>query len=538
MKTFIRFFFCFAAYFVVAVSCSKSDSEFYSTEVQNQIEEVLQERNPDYPFMPSNVLPGTQRFINATHSDALLGYSYSLKYFPVEDSRNIGFPVINTEKLYIDHPGLFSSPNLNHSTVRYSSFYDFSRFESNYTSNYTGQSGFGFGIGPFSASFQSKFTESFSSTNISESEAMYGYMHIAYERKLFKFNTGGNAISLIRDSYLHPDFLFMVHNTSTDEFLSSYGAFVLYKYILGGIADAYFIGKKNYVSNQTESQYEEQLSSTMSLGFSASADASLSYQENSTHDSSIVDIEMFLETMGGLPEYTITTSPADLKNFNIDLSGWCTSLGDINNLVVSSIDSTSLLPIHEFIEEENIKEDFIETMISGTNNRVLNEPSILLTIDRGGINVSTKMELRTRRGEYILLREKEHFSLNTPLDTIKMREYRLIKSYFPNIRVLSITRPLLPLQRGGAIIDPSLLVPAAEQFNGVFNLRSMKKFVDEYTGKTYLLSTTLGNEKYAFTLFDEGIIRDYTFDDFINSLDTASDVDIDDIRREYIIIGL
>lgn len=538
MKTFIRFFFCFAAYFVVAVSCSKSDSEFYSTEVRNQIEEVLQERNPDYPFMPSNVLPGTQRFINATHSDALLGYSYSLKYFPVEDSRNIGFPVINTEKLYIDHPGFFSSPNLNHSTVRYSSFYDFSRFESNYTSNYTGQSGFSFGIGPFSVSFQSKFQETFSSTNISESEAMYGFMHIAFERKLFKFNTYGNTIKLIRDSYLQPDFLYMLHNLSTDQFLSSYGSHLLSSYVLGGVADAYFIGKKESQLNVDEYYYEEEMNTIMSLCFDYNNGSSISYGQNIEQQQSVTDIMVYVETMGGLPQYAITTNPEGIIDCNVDLSEWCASLGDINNLAISSMDSTSLLPIYELIEEENIKEDFIETMISGSNNRVLNEPSILLTINGGGINVSTKMELRTRRGEYILLREMEHFSLNTPLDTIKMREYRLIKSYFPNIRVLSITRPLLPLQRGGAIIDPSLPVPAAEQFNGIFNLRSMKKFVDEYTGKTYLLSTTLGNEKYAFTLFDEGIIRDYTFDDFINSLDTASDVDIDDIRRDYIIIGL
>lgn len=538
MKLIVKLVIYFSCYAILAVSCSIKEDRCSLSPNDYQLEEVLQERSSEYPFCPLQSVDRISRFNIGTQSGTLLGYSYSLNHFPVENIYNLGYPVVNTDKLFIDHPGFFNQQTRNYSIVRSSSFYDYSRVETNYAESYTSQSDFTFGIGLFNSSFRSKYEEGFSSTSILENEAIYGYMHIAFERKLFKFNVLGNVVDLIRDSYLHPDFLYMLHNLSTDQFLSSYGGYILSNYVLGGVADAYFIGQKRQSMNHTESDYEAELSATMSMGFGFNSSNTVSYQHQETEEDIVANIQMFLETNGGLPEYMITTSPTNISNCSIDLSGWCATLSDEDNLVISSIDSTSLLPIYEFIEEENVREDFIETMKVGSENRVLREPSIILTVDGGGLKISSKLELMTRRGDKILLREKDHFGFNLSADTVKMREYRLIKSYFPNIAVISIKKSLTPSQRGGAMIDPSLPIPAAEQFNGIFNLRSMKKFIDANTGKTYLLSTTLANEKYAFTFFDEGIIRDYTFDDYVDSLAVEAGVDIEDIRSDYVIIGL
>ena len=67
----------------------------------------------------------------------------------------------------------------------------------------------------------------------------------------------------------------------------------------------------------------------------------------------------------------------------------------------------------------------------------------------------------------------------------------------------------------------------------------MRKYVNPKTGKIYLLyDSPHGNKKIAYTVYGENVIDDYTFGDVIDGMEEVTDMDVEDIRREYRLVAL
>ena len=69
-------------------------------------------------------------------------------------------------------------------------------------------------------------------------------------------------------------------------------------------------------------------------------------------------METSVKTIGGSPFFSNFSIPTKVDNADINLSQWVSSLNDKNTHKIIDIADEGLIPITEFMLEENMKKDF------------------------------------------------------------------------------------------------------------------------------------------------------------------------------------
>lgn len=231
-----------------------------------------------------------------------------------------------------------------------------------------------------------------------------------------------------------------------------------------------------------------------------------------------------MRTLGGLPAYSQFTVPKEINTAVFDISSWSQSLANASNLTIVELIDDSLVPISEFIEEDNLKEALYDYYENGLDSYFdpLIEPHIEV---RPKTNENEEIQvayLVSRYGDYLTLTEWNIYPHSADSDLKQLINY--LHEVYPSLKV--------ELYRYNTrdFINPGLMPYELCDFRP----EDMKKFVDPKTGKTYLLRAITGQgKKFAFTLYDQNVINDYTFDNIIKQMPVATDETVETIRRDY-----
>ena len=151
-----------------------------------------------------------------------------------------------------------------------------------------------------------------------------------------------------------------------------------------------------------------------------------------------------LPTYGGTASYNQFTPPKDVNDAYFALSSWCKSLTDESNHTIADIPANSLIPLYEFIEEDNLKEKLQQIMATGdAANKNLGEPYIYIwNVPRVELETRLPMvdfhcELHTRYGDILNLSSCD---LSGPNDATLERfisyESSRLKKQFPGLKIV------------------------------------------------------------------------------------------------------
>lgn len=536
---------CYIFLFISIVSCTDISDDMNMVVLPENKVIVLKKRDPNYPWIPSDYksVHTTTRNVARNYAGIshrhFLGYSFKDDIYPLEDTRNLGYKVIDIDKLYKDNPQYLDAWKNNTGAVSSFSYATFDRYVSNSTVTNSVLGGFKLNLGLFSIGNKRSLSSVFSKNVIEDKNATLGELNIIVRDSCYRLQYSSNIQSKIKEKYLSEIFKEELYNTHPSEFFSNYGGFVLTNFITGGKATAQYVGiykksetnetKESKMSNEIEASYnfkydinkDGTLSGNLGLGRGGNSNTSVTNEFNS--------IMMSIKTIGGNSSFASFSIPKEVKNTNVDLSAWVSSLNDKSTHNIIEFGNGGLIPITDLIVEENLKSQinkYYETGVSQIEK--LSEPyiSIEIALWTGQFHIFST-SLHTRFGQPIDLRRKVIYVTEDRTSYLE-EEVKRVSAMF-GLKVVNNT----PYE----FADEDNR-PASKVFNfNVFDEKYLKKFV--YANTVYLVSDLeFKEEKYALSIHKDQYIDEYAMRDLINRLPTISDMTYEELISNYRIYAL
>ena len=543
MKTIV----CFIFLFVSIVSCTDISDDMNIEVMSESKAIVLKERNPNYPWIPSDyksVLTATRGVTKdyaSTSHRRFLGYSFKDDIYPLEDTRNLGYEVIDIDKLYKDNPKYLDAWKNNTGAASSFSYATFDRYVSNSTVTNSVSGGFKLNLGLFSIGNKRNLSSVFSKSMIEDKNTTFGELNIIVRDSCYRLQYSSNIQSKIKEKYLSETFKDELYNTHPSEFFSNYGGFVLTDFVVGGKATAQYAGiykktetnetKESKMSNEIEASYgfkydedkDGNVSGNLGLGRGNNSGTSITNEFSS--------IMMSIRTIGGNSSFASFSIPKEVKNTNVDLSAWVSSLNDKSTHNIVEFGNGGLIPITDLIVEVNLKSQinkYYETGVSQIEK--LSEPYVIIKIRLwNGQFYIFETNLYTRFGSAIALRHKVIYATENYKSYLK-EEAKRVSGMF-GLKVINGT-PFEFDDMSFEFADEDSR-PASQAFNfSVFEEKYLKKFV--YGNTIYLVSNLEFKEKkYALSIYKDRYIDEYAMRDLINRLPTIDNMTYEELVKNY-----
>lgn len=523
---------------------------------------IVSERSPEYPLTDYSSLHAALSSHHSRQAAAAIalgditGRSFRLDYYPIEDNRNIGYPVIDMEAYADEYPDRVSRTPILISQANSYSYANFERMVSKTGSDDKMTMGTNVNIaGAFSSASESSYEEIFSDFNASSDKVVYGESSVHWLANRFEMMLPPEGSEGLRE-YIKPDFFNYVYGLTPENLYDYFGPFLITGFISGARATALFIASEEYSESISarETHMESLISASVNIAGSGGGVSFGCQSENSsedTYESSFSENSFSIRTYGGLPAYTQFTPPKSVDMAFFDLTAWCGSLQDEQNHTISQIPDNSLLLLSELIDEDNLKERFdMAVAEGGASGLGIMEPYILL--DNSGYPGSDVLAmyqcssyLITRYNETILLAS---YFWGTDVDFTRLESNRL-KRQFPGIEIRYAPQVADGNSKSRNAVVDSLQGGTITEYipynisDSDFDMSRMTKFTDPGTGKVYLFPEIIVNgrpstKKIAYTVYNEDVMNDYTFKNTVGRLDERTDITLDEIREEYRLIAL
>lgn len=531
-------------------ACSQDSGIMESRETvseQHGGTEVLFERSSGYPLTDYAALQRSllqQRAVRYSLGvDDFIGCGYKVEYYPLENALNVSYPVMDMQRYERDYPGRADPVAVNQSKVTYCSFSDFDRYvsKSDISSKLSMKMDMDL-FGLLSSSAEYEYSEIFSSLASSSTNVVYGETKVSYYADRYSFYLPSGLYDRILDGYLDDVFMEYLYNASMDELFNAYGCFVLMNFISGAEAIAVYKAteKKSTVFSARERNMDYLMSANVNVGSLFSA--GLSFGGGGGVSTGDTVVHNFKETAFSVCTYggsalNVQFGPAqDVNDCYIDMSDWCASLKDKKYHTIVGFQDDALVPLYEFIEEDNLRESFIRVMERGyAEDNYMREPILYLEVTtRLNGQVLFEFDLISRYGEKILLSKYSNV-LNYEYKVQK--ELDKLRSLYPGLRVEK--RFIHEFRREEMLADLVVSPPVEDIYVPLevgFVIEKMKKYVDEKTGKIYLIPDSADDPVY--TLYGDNVVADYTIGDVIEAMEPATGITVDDIRNDYRLVAL
>lgn len=532
---------------LLIASCSRQewDNPFSSSDALLSDHEVivLQERDPQYPLTDYTQLlqqSAQTRGSEAVGLESLIGRSYKLDSYPYESTNNIGIPVIDMAQYAADYPDYYFSIPSKESMTNYHAFSGFQRFEATTHTEEIINANFSFNMSILSIGAQNEYKRIFDCSTVDLHNYVFGELGVKFNDRRYELIAPQNVIDTIAKSYLKKSFLDQLHYTTPREFIQRYGGFVLSKFFSGGQATALFRGIHIASTTTSSTQKENNLNIEMKGSVqledksNSSPAASLTIGRKSTDKVSTTrqfsSIAFSVRTLGGIPAFSQFTMPKELNEVVFDLSAWSQSLTTAENLTISELPEDALIPISEFIEEDNLKDIFYTYYQYGIDALPLDfeEPHIEIYY------IPTENDENSRTYyPYLVTRYGEFYRMNRWVCSSDAELQKEIADFQRWSSLGHLRMELRSTVLREIIQPPYMLGDECEFLETKFT-----KFIDTQTGKIYLLRTTYENKKLAFSIYGEYAINDYGMEKLIEKTPLADNMDLETIKKEYRIIAL
>lgn len=536
----------------ISYSCNNETDDIYDNDTYNDQIIVLKERtspweSSSFDSKQKNAL----KYASISHRD-LLGYSLKNKEYPLEDTKNIGNQVIDIAKLAKDYPNYVRSWKNNTGEATYFTYANFNRYVSNSTITKVVNNGFSLNLGLFSIGNKSNSTSIFSKNLTEDKNAVFGELDVIIRDSIHQIQYSSNIHNIIKKKYISQDFKDELYNTHPSEFFNNYGGFVITSFVTGGKAIAKYTGlyKKTEYSETKEQNMDSEINSSFKFDYkgkenNGGGEGNLKLGRGNTSTVSITNefstLMMSIKTIGGNSSFAAFSVPKEIKNTEINLSSWLSSLDNKDNLNIVEYKDNSLVPVSDFIIEKNLQSFFKSYYSNGVNNNgKLTEPVITISLIAYSVPqiyvIGTK--LKTRFGDEILLKSKFMGNMAQPNFDKLVNDYvtneanRIYKMF--NVKVVRYvgTRSMI-----GEIPKTYF------DFDG-FQEGDLRKYV--YNGVTYIVtnyiiknmpSNPYNNKKLALSIYSNKILKEYGMTELINRLPSIN-IDYDTFIDEYEINAL
>ncbi|BES62327.1 MAC/perforin domain-containing protein [Dysgonomonas capnocytophagoides] len=346
-----------------------------------------------------------------------LGSGFKLNYrFPIEDPINITFPVVDPYKIYNDDDSNIVPLDLLTTDNKFFAFAKEDNYYAKSEMSKTVKHGTSAGVKDLiSFGVKTTYKEVFKTSSSDENKSVYGELSIYIDRYKLALNPGN--IYDYSEKYVTNGFRNTLYENSIIRTLSIYGTHVLANYSLGGSANALYIGSSKTTTNteSKEKDLEIALRNSFKL-FSNNISFNLSTKAKDSVTTRFSKVDISIKTIGGDTGLGITTytSPEDISKVNIDLSSWAKSV-DNNNAIINHINEEGLIPLYDFVLEDNFKKlikqnlsDYrLSSNLANNSNFSLIEPRIGYMLIYIGANRYLATFLSTRHYTSILLGLKE-----------------------------------------------------------------------------------------------------------------------------------
>ena len=513
------------------ISCEKESQEQFSKEQQNAISttgKILKERDPNSPLILSK--KRTKNLNSKLKSEnepfkECLGISFNPLVLPLTNYKNMAWSVIDIEKYLKDYPGGYYNVKIVSSESNYFAYTSFNRYVEKSKVSKKIKGGFKIDLGVFSIGAKSSMERVFSKTTINEDNRIYGELHYKYMDSRYWLKTSSNDIRNMK-SYISKRFVEDLYNNTRNQLFEYYGKFVLCDFIVGGSATVLYSG--NYYGNSSSETRGKEFGVDISASFGKTVSGEFGigrgYSNGKESSNKFTNVRASAYTIGGIGGQATFSDPLDISSININLTSWLASLNNKNNHGIIEISDNGLVPITEFIREENIKH-YIE--LGNSNKHSLCEPVVTyIHIKKLDWEV---LFLSTRHGDGIKLYSGQKISDTYTQALIKKNSSRYKVKYVDySAPVNEILKELDPLNADDLGIEhPYFKTLYDEAVNFTYSTgllidekisSDMKKFI--YNNTTYLISQKQG-VKYAYSIHFDYILDTYGIREWVNNMPTT-----------------
>lgn len=497
--------------FLFVISCSNIEENVNMNLDKGEI--VLKERDPNCPLILSQ--KKTTKSLNKSSLSFKdhLGFSYKVENLPLGSAEDMGFRVIDIDKLEKDNVASVNNIRIGTGDASSFAYSNFDRFVHNSKVNELIETGFSFSLGLFSIGNTKKVEEIFTTSLTSEQTSVFGELNIEIKDSKYTLQTSTSIIDKIKLDYLDKIFVDELYNTHPSELFKNYGGFVLKSFITGGRATALYIG--SHQSNESSEIKERNMRTDMnaSYGFDyKDKDGKITGNlgiggdnYNATETSKKIDrLQTSIKTIGGSLGSTSFTIPKNISNMNIDLSGWLSSLNDKTSHSIISISDKGLIPLSDFFIEQNFKLDFSSYYKKGvTDIKKLVEPYICILDIVSGPYHTLYPCIITRYGDCVCLKLKAINLTSGVMEVVESLKNELSQQFGMKIIYKASTAPN-PFPVPGF---KYFLTPVIYDFNKV------QKYVDVNTNIIYLLDGENG-----VSIHNDYILDTYGLRNYVNAL--------------------
>jgi len=529
------------------VGCN-NDNDLLTNQANEDYKEdyvILQERDPNSPLILS--LKDNTRYSLTNQKSSLtfkdfLGRGYKAESLPIGNPEGITYPIIDTKKLEEDHPSYFSSPkSINKADATSFAYSSFERYTENSSTTKKINSGLSLNFGLFSIGSKRSLTEIFTKSVIEENNKVFGELDVVYRSDQYTMQMSSNIIEDIKQNYLSEEFKRELYNTTPSELFYNYGGFVLSSFITGGKAIAVYVG--SYKGTDTSETKERNMNTDInaSYGFSKGSDDSLSgnlgfgkdYSNGKTTSNKFSNMSTSVSTIGGSLALPAFTSPQDINNININLSGWLSSLNDKSTHSIIDIANNGMIPLVDFIPEINLKEKFskyYQTGVEQNEIQKLRAPYIKIALNQryvqslGILIIDATFYDRFGDTTYLMSKGLDARGFDSKKEIQIMKEE--VNKIFDNIEIVS---PYSSYSSSFSYSTSPQVSDLDRDFIkkdltwNIFADGNMKKFIDSTNNTIYIYgSYNLHNnpEKIAFSIHYDFILYTYGLKEYVNKLPT------------------
>lgn len=387
---------------------------------------TLRNRNPQLPTQVRTnnliTLKAKTRSTNGSgaligNSDKLLGYSYSVGNSVLGDFSNVGYQVVDIDKVKaLPYTGYVSSKALQAYMSNRFSYADEASYAQKLTRTKKISYGFQLNVGLFKLGRKKKVEETFKSISSSSTHNVFGELNLLYANSAFNLQSSDGAKKLYARECLSPAFMKNLYSSTMSNILETYGQFILTGYITGGKAFALYAGETK--SGESMTLKEKDMDQSIDASFSwkkdsASGDFKFG-KGNFSADSSSYNMQKLYTRLwlyGGTPNGASMNSADELKSIDFNLSPWVESLADNSKHTIIDLTENGIAPISTFVLEENYRKRF-DCLMSGIAksrpNLIMPKIVIMRVFERyaatGEALYDIAPVLITRQGDYIILR--------------------------------------------------------------------------------------------------------------------------------------
>lgn len=313
---------------------------------------------------------------------------------------------------------------------------------------------------------------------------------------------------IIAEKYLLPEFLDKLYHNSIDKVIDDYGPYLLMNFATGFKIVTFYTGLYHGEASDSEKRkaFSDYITDINHKEETVDKDGTTVSQEYIYTDKknkhpNITEVELSIQNIGGSGEFSELKHLKKVEGIKVHLTPWAQTFNEDNQAVIVTGEQ-GLLPLYDFLLEENFKQTAQAYIDEGKTPPVMQEPRVEIVKQNDGGNDYLHVYLVTRFGDNVLIDSR----LLSPEENVDQLVEAIQEEKQKIFRLSFVYKEAKPSETINAF-----------SFSGI-DEKKMNKFVRN--GITYLYYRE-GTKRYAFSVYDEQIMDAYGIREWVNNMEAT-----------------